>query len=160
MGHHVWQIKRKVWSVFVRMLRRSLIAKLAALVAILALASTAAGCGMLTGYTVGGGPPSMLQCNQTAEGHGVDVINMKLTCQASGAASGDTSFQLHYSIKDGNGNTRTFDATCDGTLQNGAGSCSQTYALVVPFASGDATVSGEFLPSHKGLGPFPLPQNK
>lgn len=84
---------------------------------------------------------------------------MKLTCQASGAASGDTSFKLHYTIKDGNGNLRTFDATCDGALRNGVGTCAQTYALVVPFDSGSASVSGEFLPSHKALGPLPLPQN-
>lgn len=104
----------------------------------------------------GGGAPAVLQCNQSAEGHGVDVVNMKLTCQASGAASGDTSFQLHYTIKKGDGQTRSLDATCEGTLANGEGTCMQTYALVVPFDSGTATISGEFLPSHKPLGPLPL----
>ena len=104
------------------------------------------------------GVPAVLQCNQSATGHGVDVVNMKLTCQASGAASGDTSFQLHYAIKNGNGQSRTFDATCVGTLIHAMGTCTQTYALVVPFDAGSATISGEFLPSHKTLGPLPLSQ--
>ncbi|HKW22041.1 MAG TPA: hypothetical protein VJO13_11730 [Ktedonobacterales bacterium] len=128
------------------------------LVAVLAVAL--AGCNpfALTRAASGDGSPSVLQCNQSMEGHGVDVVNMKVTCQASGAAAGDTSFQLHYSIKR-NGASRTFDATCAGTLTNGAGGCTQTYALVVPFDDGPATISGEFLPSHKALGPMPLPQN-
>lgn len=139
--------------------RRSALLRSVALLVILAFASTLAGCGMLTAKSVDGGPPSVLQCNQASTGHGIDVVNMKLTCQASGAASGDTSFKLHYTIKHGNGNLRTFDATCDGALRNGVGTCAQTYALVVPFDSGSASVSGEFLPSHKALGPLPLPQN-
>lgn len=139
--------------------RRSALLQSVALLVTLAFASTLAGCGMLTAKSVGGGPPSTLQCNQTSTGHGIDVVNMKVTCQASGAASGDTSFKLRYTIKDGNGNPRTFDATCDGALHNGAGTCTQTYALMVPFDSGSASVSGEFLPSHKLLGPLPLPQN-
>jgi hypothetical protein len=106
-----------------------------------------------------GSAPAVLQCNQSITGHGVDVLNMKLTCQASGAAGGDTSFQLRYTIKNGNGQTRSFDATCVGTVVNGEGTCTQTYALVIPFDSGSATISGEFLPSHKALGPLPLSQN-
>lgn len=139
--------------------RRSALLQSVALLVILAFASTLAGCGMLTGKAKYIGPLSTLQCNQASTGHGIDVVNMKLTCQASGAATGDTSFKLHYTIKDGNGNPRAFDATCDGTLQNGAGTCTQTYALMVPFDSGSASVRGEFLPSHKLLGPLPLPQN-
>jgi len=107
----------------------------------------------------GGGAPAVLQCNQSAAGHGIDVVNMKLTCRASGAASSDTSFQLRYTIKNGNGQTRSFDATCVGTLVNGKGTCTQTYALVIPFDSGSATISGEFLPSQKALGPLPLSQS-
>ena len=107
----------------------------------------------------GGGAPAVLQCNQSNAGHGIDVVNMKLTCQASGAASGDTSFQLRYTIKNSNGQTRSFDATCVGTLVNGKGTCTQTYALVIPFDSGSATISGEFLPSQKALGPLPLSQS-
>lgn len=134
--------------------------RIAVLVALLALASIFAGCGPTTAATVGGGPPAVLQCSQASVGHGVDVVNMKLTCHVSGAASGDSSFALHYSIKNGNGVPRTFDATCAGTLSNGAGTCTQTYALVVPFDSGSASVTGEFLPSHKQLGPMPLPINQ
>lgn len=127
----------------------------------LALAVALLGCSPLelTRVTSGhAGSPTTLQCNQSTEGHGVDVVNMKLTCQASGAARGDTSFQLHYTIKNGNGHTHSLNATCTGTLVNGAGTCTQTYALVVPFDTGSATISGEFLPSHTLLGPLPLSQ--
>jgi hypothetical protein len=108
----------------------------------------------------GGGTPSELQCNEATTGHGVDVVNIKVTCQASGAATGDTSFALHYSVKGSNGQLRAFDATCGGPLVNGTGSCSQTYALVIPFDSTTGSISGEFLPSHKPLGPMPLSLNK
>jgi hypothetical protein len=131
--------------------------KFAVLLALLALVSMVAACGLTRVETVGGGPPSTLQCSQTNAGHGVDVVNMKVTCQVSGAASGDTSFQLHYTLKSGTGTLRSFDATCSGALQDGKGTCTQTYALVVPFDSGSPSISGEFLPSHKGLGPLPLP---
>lgn len=142
--------------------KHSMVVRYAALAVTFALlvvlAGALSGCNLLALKRVGtAGPPSVLQCGQASVGHGVDVVNMKVTCQASGAAKGDTSFQLHYTLKDGNGHTRTFDATCTGTLVNGAGTCTQTYALVVPFDSGSPMVSGEFLPSHKSLGPMELP---
>ena len=127
----------------------------------LTLAIALVGCSPLeiTHVTTGdAGSPTTLQCNQSTVGHGVDVVNMKLTCQASGAASGDTSFQLHYTIKNGVGQTHSLNATCTGALVNGAGTCTQTYALVVPYDTGSATINGEFLPSHTLLGPLPLSQ--
>lgn len=127
------------------------------LLATLTLAVLTAGCGLTTVQTIGGGPPIALQCGQATAGHGVDVVTLKLTCKVSDAPSGDTSFQLHYSLKSGNGSLRHFDAVCEGALVNGTGTCTQTYALVVPFDSGSATVSGQLLPSHKALGPMPLP---
>ena len=130
--------------------------KFAALLALLALVSMVAACGLTRVGTVSG-PPTTLQCSQTPAGHGVDVVSMKVTCQVSGAASGDTSFQLHYTLKSGNGTPRALDAICGGALHDGKGTCTQTYALVVPFDSGSPSISGEFLPSHLVLGPFPLP---
>lgn len=140
--------------------RPALLKSAALLTLVLALSSTLAACGLTTGATLGGGPPASLTCTQAMVGHGIDVVNAKLTCQVSGAASDDTSFQVHYSVKSGTGTPRSFDATCDGTLQNGAGSCTQTYALVVPFDAGSASVEGQLLPSHKALGPLQLPAIK
>jgi hypothetical protein len=127
-----------------------------------ALVGALAGCSPLDITRAGGigaSSPAVLQCNQSPDGYGVDVVYMKLTCQASGAASGDTSFQLHYTTKNSNGHARSFDALCAGTLTHGVGTCTQTYALVVPIDTGSATISGEFLPSHKALGPLPLSQS-
>jgi hypothetical protein len=134
-------------------LRRPRALKSTALLLTLALAGMVAACGTSTNVNLGGGPPPTVHCSEATVGHGVDVVNTKLTCTVSGAASSDTSFTLHYAIKH-NGSSRPFDATCDGKLQNGTGTCTQTYALVVPFDDGSATVSGELLPSHESVGPL------
>lgn len=135
------------------LMRRSMMLKGAMLVLTLALAGSVAACGTSANENVGGGPPPKVECSQAMTGHGIDVVNTKLTCKVTGAASSDTTFTLHYAIKH-NGTPRPFDATCAGTLQNGAGTCTQTYALVVPFDSGSASVSGELLPSHHAVGPL------
>ena len=128
-----------------------------AVAVLLALASLVSACGLGTVQTVGGGPIAKLECAQTVAGHGVDVVNMKLTRKVSDVTSGDTTFKLHCSVKNGNGSPRSFDAICFGGLKNGVGSCTQIYELVVPFDDGSALVQGELLPSHQPLGPLPLP---
>lgn len=135
-------------------LRRSVMLRSVVLMLTLALAGLVAACGSSANENVGGGPPPKVQCSQANTGHGVDVVNKKLTCQVANAASSDTSFTLHYAIKNDNGTPRTFDATCEGSLKNGVGTCTQTYALVVPGDLGTPSVSGEFLPSHRAIGPI------
>lgn len=128
-----------------------------AVAVLLALAGMVSACGQETVQTVGGGPTAKLECTQAVAGHSVDVVNIKLTCKVSDAASGDTMFKLRYSVKNGDGSPRSFDAICFGALKKGVGSCIQIYELVVPFDDGSASVQGELLPSQHPLGPLPLP---
>ena len=108
-----------------------------------------AGCGARTSNA---GTPS-LRCSVQSEPSGVDVLATKLTCNVADAASNETSFTLRYTLIADDGTRRPFNATCDGTLHDGAGSCTQTYAVIAPLSPSSASVDGELLPSHRALGP-------
>ncbi len=95
-----------------------------------------------------------LSCTVQIAPGGVDVTQALLRCTVSNAPASDTSFTLHYALVDDAGKARPpFDATCDGALALGSGTCQQTYSVVAPRSPTDSTVSGESLPSHTRLGP-------
>jgi len=83
----------------------------------------------------------------------LDVTQALVRCTVSNAPTSDTNFTLHYALVDDAGNARPpFDATCDGALPQGSGTCQQTYSVLAPRSPTDSTVSGESLPSHTTLG--------
>jgi len=128
----------------------------ASLVIALALATLLlAGCsGDPGGMQTQGGPSApTLHCATRQTTGQIDVIEVTLTCAVSGAAASETSFTLSYTAINSSGHRRTFDATCDGALHNGEGSCMHTYALVVPFELASSTVTGKLLPDNRALGP-------
>lgn len=107
-----------------------------------------------TGPVASPTPGPALRCTAHAsEGAEDDSVRMALNCAVTHAPSGDTSFSLHFGVTDPVGNVHAFDAACDGTLQNGAGSCSQTYDFIFPFAAKPGPVSGMFAPSKLRVGP-------
>jgi hypothetical protein len=84
----------------------------------------------------------------------VDVIQTLLECTVTNAPQSDTRVTLHYALLDDAGKAQPpFDATCDGTLAHGTGTCQQTYSVVAPKSPTDSSISGESLPSHTALGP-------
>jgi hypothetical protein len=86
--------------------------------------------------------------------NGVDVIQTALQCTVTNAPQRDTRFTLHYALLDDAGKPLpAFDATCEGALAHGTGTCQQTYSVVAPKSPTDSQVSGESLPSHTSLGP-------
>jgi hypothetical protein len=88
-----------------------------------------------------------------SEGSADDETKQTLTCKVTHAPAADTHFTLHYSIRDPIGNLHPFTQTCDGSLRNGGGTCTQTYEFIFPFAPMPGPVTGETLPSHHKLGP-------
>lgn len=88
-----------------------------------------------------------------AEGSEDDQTQHTITCKVTHAPPTDTRFTLHYSVRDPSGNLHNFTPTCDGSLRNGAGSCSKAYQFIYPFAAVPGPVTGESLPSHQPLGP-------
>jgi hypothetical protein len=120
-----------------------------------ALALLLVACGQNSAASGGaGGGGLKLSCVTIVGGQGIDVVTAHLTCHVTGASSSDTSFTLKYTVKDDSGQSRTFTSVCKGPLQNGAGSCSQTYTAPVPFPLTPATVSGYTEPGHQALGPL------
>jgi hypothetical protein len=98
--------------------------------------------------------PLTLACTvRQSEGSSDDETKQTLTCKVTHARAADTRFTLHYSIRDPIGNLHPFTQTCDGSLRNGGGTCTQTYEFIVPFAPVPGPVTGETLPSHHKLGP-------
>ena len=97
--------------------------------------------------------PTLTCQTHTEEGDEDDSVRITLNCSVTHAAAADTSFTLHYGILDPVGHYQAFPQTCDGHLHNGAGSCSQTYTGIFPYAPTPGPVTGEFLPSHRKLGP-------
>jgi hypothetical protein len=76
-----------------------------------------------------------------------------LACRVSGAAASDTSFALSYTPGGPGSRQQPMGAACAGPLHDGAGSCTQTYALVAPAGSAPGSVAGQAQPSHTPLGP-------
>lgn len=89
----------------------------------------------------------------TTEGSDDDETDQALSCSISHAPAGDTSFVLHYGVRDPSGATHSFTQTCSGALRNGVGTCTQEYDFILPFAPVPGAVSGQSSPSGKPLGP-------
>ena len=112
------------------------------------------GCGMSP--TVPGSAAPALSCTLTRDGHSIDTITYTVACHVTNAAPGYESFALHVAFADGSGRTNVLDAPCAGTINDGAGSCSQSYVVRVPFSVASATVNGALMPSRRPLGPLTL----
>jgi hypothetical protein len=117
------------------------------------------GLAVLLAATLGGCAPSsgatpQVRCAVRIAPAGVDVIQTALQCTVTGAPQNDTRFTLHYALLDDTGKAQAaFDATCEGALTHGTGTCQQTYSVVAPKSPTDSSVAGESLPSHTSLGP-------
>jgi hypothetical protein len=95
-----------------------------------------------------------VRCTLRIAPTGVDVIQTNLQCTVANAPQNDTRFTLHYALIDDAGKAQPpFDATCDGALAHGTGTCQQTYSVVAPKSPTDSQVAGETLPGHTALGP-------
>jgi hypothetical protein len=119
-------------------------------------------CGLLIllGMIVGGCASSssaaspQARCTVRIAPTGVDVVQTALQCTVTNAPQSDTRFTLHYALLDDAGKPQPpFDATCEGALAHGTGTCQQTYSVVAPKSPTDSSVSGESSPSHTALGP-------
>jgi hypothetical protein len=110
------------------------------------------GCGM----SPPGSAAPALSCMMSTSGHSIDTITYTVACHVTNAAPGDKSFALHVAFADGSGRTNARDAPCAGTINDGAGSCSQSYVVRVPFGVASATVNGALRPSGRPLGPLTL----
>ncbi len=130
--------------------RRSTWASILAMLGLAALlAATLGGCAASSSAAT-----SQLRCTVRIAPAGVDVIQTLLQCTVTGAPQNDTRFTLHYALVDDAGKALPpFDATCDGALAHGTGTCQQTYSVVAPKSPTDSSVSGESLSSHTSLGP-------
>lgn len=97
--------------------------------------------------------PTTLACADHPHGS-VDTINHEVTCIVSGAPASQTGFWLYFALTDPQGHQVTFQGTCQGTLTQGRGACTQTYAEIVgQFNHPSASVTGILLPSQQPLGP-------
>jgi hypothetical protein len=103
--------------------------------------------------TASAGGHATLTCAAATAPQGIDVLSTRLTCEVTGAPASATSFRLHYTVKSASGSGFTPDATCDGSLQFGSGTCTETYTIPFPTASGTPSVAGELLPGRQPLGP-------
>lgn len=109
---------------------------------------------LLSGCASSSPSSTHLTCSVQIAPGGVDVAQALLRCTVSHAPTSDTRFTLHYALVDDAGKTQPpFDATCDGTLTQGSGTCEQTYSVVAPHSPTDSSLSGESLPSKTALGP-------
>lgn len=110
----------------------------------------------VTSHVAVTGPVSsvVLTCTtRTTSGSEEDQVQQVLSCSVTNAPSADTQFALSYSIRSPAGTLHPFTQTCSGALHAGAGTCSQTYTFIVPYAPLPGPVSGESSPSHHTLGP-------
>jgi hypothetical protein len=95
-----------------------------------------------------------LTCTTTSSVQGIDVINMLLICNVTGAPSADTSFTLDYAITSpSTKQAHQFFPACAGHLTDGSGVCTQRYAAPVPLAVGAGVVTGTTAPDQRPLGP-------
>jgi hypothetical protein len=95
-----------------------------------------------------------LRCTVRIAPAGVDVVQTLLHCTITNAPQNDTRFTLRYALVDDAGKPLpAFDATCEGALAHGTGTCQQTYSVVAPKSPTDSSIAGESLPSHTALGP-------
>lgn len=118
-----------------------------------ALAILVSGCGATTNAGTGSSQASM-HCAATTAGHGVDNMSVNVTCTLSGAPSSDTSFTLTYALAHSDGSAFAYGVTCDGTLHNGQGQCSQTVNVIAPAGPEDIRVKATLAPSKHTIGPM------
>lgn len=97
-----------------------------------------------------------LQCTLTEAVRGIDTISLTVACHVTKAAQGDSSFTVFFTAFNHSGQSRSFPGPCTGTIQNGAGSCSQAYTVLAPFSVASGTVRGSLAPSGHALGPMTL----
>jgi hypothetical protein len=88
------------------------------------------------------------------EGSEDDQISQTLTCTVRNAPASDTSFALRYGVLDPSGNSHPFTQTCDGSLHDGSGSCTESYQYILPFDAQNGPVTGASSPSGQKLGPI------
>ncbi len=131
-------------------LRRGILVFVTGLLALVVLG----GCGMSP--TGPGSATPALSCTLTRDGHSIDTITYTVVCHVTHAAPGEKTFVLHVAFADGSGRTDAFDAPCAGTINDAAGSCSQSYVVRVPFSVASASVNGALMPSGRPLGPLTL----
>jgi hypothetical protein len=94
-----------------------------------------------------------LRCTLATSIQGVDVIKQVLTCKVTGAPASETGITLSYHAEDGAGQQRLLTPACVGALNQGSGSCTQTYSTPAPMGSGPGSVAGVTEPHHHALGP-------
>lgn len=118
-------------------------------------------CGSAGGGSTSTGPTTRptLTCTTQTGVEGIDVITAQLTCHVQGAARDATSFALTYRVSNSSGQGREIPGTCEGTLQDGAGVCTQRYAAPAPLGVGNGIVSGWTAPDHQPLGPVTAQPN-
>lgn len=133
-------------------MRHTIRTMLGAALVTLTLALAACGSSAL-GSGGGSTPGAHLSCTDSTSVGQVDVIHVTVNCSVAGASANETSFRLRYTVSNADGQQRSFDQTCEGTLHNGAGNCTTTYALIAPFEVSSSSVEGVLLPSNDHLGP-------
>ncbi len=109
------------------------------------------------GFSLGGSTQATLTCQEQSEvappsrDPEPQTVTHDLTCNVTGAPNSETSFTLQYQLKDSS-KTLTYGPRCSGPLQDGQGSCFQTYTEVVGvFQRAMPTVFGKLLPSGQML---------
>lgn len=98
-----------------------------------------------------GGKGAQLSCMFHERPQEADTVSVTIACQVSAAVS-DTAFTVRHMVAGPKGQGTVQDATCSGTLYNGAGGCSVTVTEQSTTAS-PGMVQGELLPSNAVLGP-------
>ena len=93
-----------------------------------------------------------LRCTMREEPVTTDTVSVTLACAVANASGSDTAFDASYFSMGLKGQGHVADATCHGSLHNGAGACTVTFILSAR-NSAPGSVTGELLPSHLALGP-------
>jgi len=93
-----------------------------------------------------------LRCTMREEPVTTDTVSVTLACSVANASGSDTSFTASYYSRSLKGQGHSADATCQGSLRNGGGTCTATFILAA-LNSAPGSVTGELLPSHLALGP-------
>jgi hypothetical protein len=82
----------------------------------------------------------------------IDSVKETLHCTVAHVTSSETSFEVHYTVVNNVGRQQTMPP-CRGALSGGSGSCTVTFAVMVPLSQSKGTVSGATEPGRYSLGP-------
>ncbi len=140
-------------------LRLVLIGGLAAILTTLAACGGAGSTGTSTSattsatQTIASSAHAALHCTIQHAVNPIDSISDKLVCSVTNAPETATSFVVHYTLVDTQGQQHTLTPACGGSLAAGTGQCSETYSLTVPLANAQGNVSGTLQPGGQALGP-------